>query len=331
MKKNILKRIILSAVFAGMGLLTPLSTVYAVGEDDTQTESEDEDYIDYTGPIDPYTGKPLKEDGEASGEVKRVGVDVTYNNMSRNYNYATNKGSVSCSVADGMVTTESVTLIRSGEIEITLYKDGNKLTEIPAKCREYGSYVVTYWSNNTETQLLSFQIVKQVTGALSRYIMPDGFRVTEVKIDGKKVAHGTDSVDMTQEGDYVIEYLCDANSVSYTLKLSVDHTPPDVSFLGLDDDDTARGPVTVSGLQKGDTVSVIYNDEKGKLDDDNQVSETGYYTVIVTDEAGNTTEKSFRILLYLNINATLFIVAILLVILGVAIALQVSRKKLRVR
>ena len=120
--------------------------------------------------------------------------------------------------------------------------------------------------------------------------------------------------------------------MDYTLKVRIDHTPPKISFLGLDENDEARGPVTIDGVSEGDTISIIYGEEEEvTLDDENQVSETGYYHVVITDAAGNSIEKDFRILLYLNFNATLFIVFFVLVIAGVIIALKVSRKRLRVR
>ena len=102
-------------------------------------------------------------------------------------------------------------------------------------------------------------------------------------------------------------------------------------FEGLDEDSEARGPVTLVGLEDGDKVTVMFEDEPAELDKENTVSEVGLYHVIVTDQAGNRTEKNFRIRLYLNISAAIFVVVVLAVIAGVAIALVISRKKLRVR
>ena len=121
-------------------------------------------------------------------------------------------------------------------------------------------------------------------------------------------------------------------NTEYKLDVTIDHTPPEITFEGLDEENNAKGPVTISGMSKDDTISILFNDEEAvSLDSDNQVSETGYYHVVITDPAGNSVEKDFRILLYLNVSATLFIIAFALVIVGVIVALYIARKRLRVR
>jgi len=338
MKRNIKNRIKTSAVLLLFSLL-PATAVLADPEDGSQDGTTEEatvsssDSIFYTGPIDLVTGQPITDDsGESSGQLVQIGNGVSYDRYSRRYIYPVGNSRILCSVADGMIVTDGVVLSKDGEMNISVYKDGESMSEIPSEITDVGDYVVVTGSGSAKTQLLTFQIVNSVTGRLQQYILPSGFVVQNVRRDGESLSHGAGSVKFDEEGDYAVDYVCNANSVEYTLKVRIDHTPPQISFLGLDEDNEARGPVTIQGMSEGDSISIIYDGEESvKLDDENQVSETGRYHVVVTDVAGNSIEKDFEILLYLNFNATMFIIAFLLVIIGVCTALLISRKKLRVR
>ena len=136
---------------------------------------------------------------------------------------------------------------------------------------------------------------------------------------------------MTQEGAYNIGYICSDSGVTYNLTLTVDHTPPQVTFEGLDENNKAKGPVTLMGLEEGDSVSIISGDDIKKLNMKSQITESGDYRVVVSDQAGNSIEKEFKIMVYLNIQAWMLFGFIFLLIVGLAIALTITRKKLRVR
>ena len=345
-----MRRKFLTTIFILFGALLPVSPALAAPEDDASAEVTDESEdtenswaqyggsdgydIGYTGPIDIVSGQPVEENGDDNdgGELVRISEGVNFDRFSQRYIFSVGNARVLCSVADGMTVTDKVVLSKDGEMNMAVYHDGETMSEIPSEITEPGEYVVTTWTDNSKTQLLSFQIVNSVTGQLSLYKLPTGFVVDKVVRDGQSLSHGNTTVEFKEEGEYIVDYSCSATSVAYTLKVRIDHTPPAITFVGLDENDEARGPVTVEGLEEGDKISIIFGEEdEVALDDENQLSETGYYHVVVTDPAGNTVERDFRILLYLNFNATLFIVAFVLVIAGVIIALKVSRKRLRVR
>ena len=353
-----MRRKFLTTIFILFGALLPVTPAFAAPEDeqvevtDQAEGSEDSEGSDgsdvyqsqytgfdgydigYSGPIDIVSGQPVEEGGDDDngGELVRISDGVNFDRFSQRYIFSVGNARVLSSVADGMTVTDKVILSKDGEMNLAVYHDGESMDEIPAEITDPGEYVVTTWTDNSKTQLLSFQIVNSVTGMLKQYNLPVGFTVDKVVRDGQTLSHGNTTVEFKEEGEYIVDYSCTATSVEYTLKVRIDHTPPAITFGGLDENDEARGPVTVEGLEEGDKIVIIFGeDEEVTLDDDNQVSETGYYHVTVTDAAGNTIEKEFRILLYLNFNATLFIVAFVLVIAGVIIALKVSRKRLRVR
>ena len=332
-----MKKASVAFIFILLGTLIPGMTVHAVGEDgqqeaSTAVSSDPVDHIGYSGPVDMVTGAPATDGAESTDEYINISENVRFNRISKEYVFSVGTSSIRSSVSDGMVVTDSVTLAKEGEMNLSVYKDGAAMTDVPSPIKEPGNYVVVTYDNNSEKQLLSFQIVNEITGKLTYLVLPNGFSITSLSVDDQLQSHSTGTVDMTKEGHYVVNYTSSQTGESYKLDVKIDHTPPQVTFEGLDAENNARGPVTVTGMEEGDTISIVMDDtENVTLDDDNQVSETGSYHVVVTDRAGNSIEQDFRILLYLNLNATLFIVAISLAVLGVVIALIITRKKIRVR
>ena len=330
-----MRKLIIVIIFIVLGSLVPEMTVLAVGEYGQQegtTAGNPVDNIDYTGPVDIVSGNPVKNDGTVNNYIN-ISENVQFNTEDKEYvYYLSGNTSISSNVADGMVVADPVTLTRSGEMNASIYKDGKLLSEFPSKVTEPGNYVVVTFDNSTEKQLFSFQIVNEITGKINYYVLPSGFAARNVTYDGKPIAHGYGTVDLVNEGHYIINYVCTLTNAEYKLDVIIDHTPPEVTFEGVDEENNAKGPVTVTGLSKDDKIAILFNDEEEvSLDADNQLSETGYYHVVVTDQAGNSVEKDFRILLYLNVSATLFIIAFVLVIVGVIVALYIARKRLRVR
>ena len=330
-----MRKLTIMIIFILLGCLIPGMTALAVGEDGQQEGTTTEnpvDNIDYTGPVDIITGNPVHSDGTGNNYIN-ISENVQFNTEDREYvYYLSGNTTISSNVADGMVVTDAVTLTRSGDMNASIYKDGKALSEIPSKVTEPGNYVVVTFDNNNEKQLFSFRIVNEITGKINYYVLPAGFTARNVTYEDKPIAHGYGTIDLMNEGHYIINYVCTVTNTEYKLDVTIDHTPPEITFEGLDEENNAKGPVTISGMSKDDTISILFNDEEAvSLDSDNQVSETGYYHVVITDPAGNSVEKDFRILLYLNVSATLFIIAFSLVIVGVIVALYIARKRLRVR
>ena len=334
--------LVVPAVMGVLSAKTSLSIVSATvleetdtsGVDDTATDSTEasSDNFDYDGPIDMFTKNPVAENA-AQDTTQRVNISdgSIYDRATGFYIYSIDNGSVSVSVADGMIVTGDVNVALSENANVKLYKDGEPLDEFPQVINAPGSYAIVSGDVGSDGQVMGFRILNQITGAVNQYNMPKGFSVRNVTVDGNAVAYDYGVVDMTTEGAYNINYICSDNGITYTLIVTIDHTPPQVIFEGLDENNRAKGPVTITGLQKGDTVSVISGNEVKKLNMKSQITENGDYRVVVSDEAGNTVEKQFKILVYLNIQSWMFFGFVLLLIVGLAITLTLTKKNLKVR
>lgn len=302
-------------------------------EDDAKVYEEEDQYMDYTGEVDLYTGEPVSNTSTAttSGRVS-ITDSCQYDFDLHWFCYPANGGTFYCSAADGMVTTSEVTFAIGGEFNLAIYKDGVALNGIPKSVSEPGNYTAITWDDNTESQLMSFQIIKKTTGRISQYVMPEGFSVSEVALNGVTQPKTFGIVDMTEDGYYEIRYLCNATGITYTLVATMDHIPPQITYEGLDKKDIAHGPVTLKGFQDGDTISITMNkNTKTSLKTGNKLTEPAKYRVVVYDEAGNSAVKEFEILIYFNIKSVFLLIAFVVIIIGVFVALYITRKNLRVR
>ena len=68
--------------------------------------------IDYEGEIDPITGEPVTEEKTANNQIVTMMTGVSYDRKKQKYLYSVPNSTetISCSVADGMVTTDKVLL-----------------------------------------------------------------------------------------------------------------------------------------------------------------------------------------------------------------------------
>ena len=332
-----MKKCIITTTAFALSVLAMGMPVYATEKYEEYTEVSPDldrgyDVYSYNGEIDIFTGLPvgLGLDGEYE-ETFDISDGSNYSSNSGMYSYTLGEGSFNCSVADGMVVTGSVKMSLTNCSNVDVYVDGRKFDYFPESVSEVGSYTVIYWTDNSSLQVMTFKIVNKVTGALEQFILPAGFAFTDVSKDGEKISTGLNSVDLSQEGDYSIGYVCIDNTQEYTLDITVDHTPPAVEFLGVDENNRAKGPVTVTGITDTDRVYVYFNGEESQLNYEGKLTESGRYRVVVTDIAGNSIEKNFTILIYLNVKSIVFLGILLVGIIALGVALYISRKRLRVR
>ena len=323
-----MKKILSMLTITIMAVFLCTVPVYAAETTET-TESTEDGY--YNGPVDPITYEPIGQTTDTEAEVVEINSDCTYVRSEGMFRYQFGQGYVSLSVVDGMITTGHVRLQFDAVSSATLYKDGDAVPDVPEEVYEPGSYTIASGNDGDFNKVISFQIVNKTTGTISQYVMPDGFHVKGVQKDGEEVTSGYTTVDLEQEGYYQIVYSCNAIKTDFALDVTIDHTPPAVVFEGVDDTNKAKGPVTVTGMDPKDTITIYRDNKETRLNYDNELTESGVYRVTVSDEAGNTIEKNFKIMIYLNLKAWMVIVIIVAIIAGVAVALYITRKRLRVR
>lgn len=295
--------------------------------------------MDYEGEIDLFTGEPVgttqEEEADQSSDVVKVSDGVVYSYEQNLYTYTVADSSgltVSSNVANRMITTGSVYLNVDSGLTSELYLDGEILEDADySDLTLTGNYALVINGNDSQTQLLTFTIVPEKTGMISSYQLPDGFELVEVAFDDEEQQFNDKKIaKLKKDGSYLISYRCNSTGVEYALKVEIDHTPPTVELDGVEDG-KAKGAVTVSGIEDGDTVAMTRDGSEYKLPTDGVLKMPGKYSLSVTDDAGNTVTDDFVIKFYLDRQGLWFGILAAAVIISAITYMVMARKKLRVR
>jgi len=292
----------------------------------------------YTGEINPETGQPYGEDtARDTGDLVALSSTMYYSWSSHDYVYRLPDATaeVHVSAADGMVVTTPVSIVPGSDAAIAVYRNGSEYTGDLSRCAETGEYVISVPVGGSARRLMSFTLVGKTVSALHTFVVPDGFYILDAQRDGESAYIDRYSVDMEKEGAYVIEYECSATNLTYKLEVTVDRTPPALSFQGTaDSQGRIRSKLVFAGLENGDQIYLIRSGEAvaPELNGDGTgtIYDPGSYVMTVTDAAGNSVEYSFIILQYLNVLSWTFFLLFFAVIGAVIAYVVIQRKRLKI-
>jgi hypothetical protein len=293
---------------------------------------------DYSGPLNIETGEPLYSGNSQSGTErvalsKNMYYDWSWHEFA--YPIGNSLSEVHSNAADGMVLTSPVSLTVSGEATLSVFRDGVEYTGSLERIDEVGGYTVSATEGGQTRRLLSFVLVGPTTNALHNFVVPDGFYILEATRDGEPIYSDRYSLSMQTEGAYVVEYECSATDLVYKLETSIDRTPTVLNFEGtIDRQGRVRSALKFSGAEEGDSLFLTDAGEsvdvKVEKDGTGVIKDPGIYTLIVKDPAGNTTEYSFIILQYFNMQSWIFILLVVCAVAAVVVYVLTQRKKLKI-
>ena len=292
--------------------------------------------FDYSGTIDPETGYPRGETVVSYDGRTVVSAAMAYDSVRGMFVYPLEDGTeLFCSAADGMILTDRVTIQYSGSQVLTVYRNGEVLDLAGAwELSEPGSYVITQ-GTQSGTRVCGFTLVPKETNLIHNYSVPEGFLIRGATLDGNETEFSRYYVDMEREGSYRIDYRCPAADRDYALEVRIDRTPPELLLKGsVRRDGKVHSAVEISGLSEGDSISVEHDGTPQKLQINNgalTLTDTGAYSVTVSDAAGNTVSYDFTIMLYLNTNSILFLLLVAAIVCSVFVYAWWKRKSLKVR
>ena len=292
----------------------------------------------YTGVINPETGEPYEENAaQSSGDRAALSDTMYYDFLTHDFVYpiADALGEVHVSAADGMYLTTPVTIQTGNDSAVTVFLNGSEYTGSMDRCSTAGDYVISATVNGQTRRLMGFTLLGKSTNVLHTFTAPDGFYVVGAKRNEENVYLDRYSVGMEEEGAYTIDYTCSATGTVYTLEITIDRTPPALSFSGkADGQGRVRSKLEFRGLQSDDRVYLARSGTQvaPELNGDGTgtVYDPGNYVMIVTDGAGNSVEYSFIILQYFNLQSWIFFLLVLAVIAAVAGYILVQRKRLKI-
>lgn len=288
--------------------------------------------MNYVGQLNSFTGMPTYRSGADENTQVYLSESISYDRDTGMFLYSAPGVAqcVSATVMDGMITTRQVSIEAPAGLTVELYRDGELDDQVLSQIEEPGSYALNVMSpTNGASTVLHFTIISDCSGKVELYRMPTDFLVTKLTLNGEETEFNSTMVDFSQEGDYEVVYLCYPTGVSYSLDVTVDHTPPEMTISGVKEDGTARGPVSISLSEDVVAASIYFEGTQQKFSE--QVTQTGHYEVLAMDEAGNSATAEFTIMLYLNTTSIVFLALVLFLTAILAVYLIRYRKKMRVR
>ena len=291
----------------------------------------------YTGPIDPETNEPVSESRSGGSSQTALSDSMFYDWTTHDFAYPVSGSltEVHASVADGMYSSTPVSVSGGGDSGVAIFKDGAQYTGDPTNIREVGEYLVSYRQGGGTKRLLSFTIIGSTTSAIHEFVVPDGFYITSALKDEQDVYQDRFTLDMEEEGHYVVTYEGLSVDVVYTLDVVIDRTPPMLTFEGrIDSRQRVHSALSFSGLEEGDYIYLLQDGTQVKPelngDGTGQILDPGNYIMRVYDAADNMKEYTFTIMVYFNTTSWVFFLAVIAVIVAVIAYVIIKRKRLKI-
>ena len=281
--------------------------------------------------LDKFTFEEVgAKDSVVGGNQIRINNEVIYDREKRAFLHNPLRDEIYSNVASGMTTTDTVWLSVPDGIPFRLYKDGELLEEVNySDISAPGAYVLLSDEGSDSVEIMRFTIVSPVTGQISRFQVPEGFVITSAMCNGKKVEVERTYVNMALEGEYDVSYRCPVTEAIYLFRVTVDHTPPVLALAAVGEDGSAKGPVDISDLEEGASISIWLNGQEYPFE--RVLTRSGKYRIVVTDAAGNMATYNFMIRVYYTTSSVIFFVAILAVGIGVGVYGLYFRGHMRIR
>ena len=295
----------------------------------------DEDYI---GELDPSTGLPLgsyeNADGE-SGSYIVVDDAFRYDPDEKIFLYTIGSSQFFSNIPNGAVVPDSqtVSIQLPGGVTGALHRDGTvvegaDLTAIT----ETGFYVLQLTGSGLyDSDQFTFTILPELTNQLNDLRLPDGFSFEYILQNGIELDHAhSNYYEFLEDGQYQICWKNDTINRQYIIKFTLDRQAPTLALPEVVDG-KASSEVSLSDLEAGCYIIVETDGESRTLKGTGHtLKKAGDYVLTVYDQAGNYTQYSFTIEVYLNFSAVVVIIMALLILAGILIYSRRVRKTARV-
>lgn len=221
--------------------------------------------------------------------------------------------------------SNSVTITGNEELTVLLTKDGEVVEyDLGDSVTEPGTYTLNVSDSLGNTREVSFIIVKPLVQSFEHnFDNVPGFEKVTVDGEDKRLNYGT--LELKEDGVYEVGVV--VNGVSYNFTVTVDATAPTLTIDGVENGGTTKDKVILSNLSETANVRVYRNDEAIEYELGNELREVGIYRVVVTDEAGNTSEYSFEIEKSISGGIIALIVIAVLAVVGVGVFLILKKRK----
>lgn len=266
-------------------------------------------------------GETLSEEG-----TYVITVEDAYGNKSTFTIVIDKSVDFSMNVADGGITNDPVTIDSGEKTTVVVTKDGEAYDYKEGEAiTEEGSYRAVITDAYGNTREVTFQIVSAEAKTSIDYQLGEGCEITGVSHNGESVGYSGNRIVLTEDGTYVITYVKDGETYSFTLRL--DTTAPEITLSGVEDGGTVDGSVTIDGMSEEGTIEVYKDGVRIDYQLGDELTEYGHYEVVVTDALGNSRTYTFTLEFQMNGWAIALIAVGLATAVGVTATIVLKRKR----
>lgn len=218
----------------------------------------------------------------------------------------------------------TVTICANENMTASVVKDGEQMAySFGSELTAPGLYTVTLTDSIGNTAELQFTIVCPLYSQFEEKISIPGLETIRINEAEYTLVNGILSI--TDSGTYEIEIT--ANGVVNSFTIHVDATAPSVTISGVENGGSTKGSVVLTEPSIDATMQVYRDGEQINYEPGSALSKAGSYRVVLTDEAGNTTEYSFDILWTMPATTVILVVVGVLAAGGIGAWFYLSNKR----
>lgn len=269
--------------------------------------------------VDPFNGDVLSGSYDDNSAIEDVGVvsvssSCNYEKASGKYVYTVSDNKLLSNVCSGQYTQNEVYISANADAGFILYHNDERTPiEGDIDISKPGKYLVR---DKLDKMLMEFTVLSKINNDIYSYQVPAVYRVAAFTLNGDNIAFSSNSVDFDEEGQYEVSLYNKITGKTETLYFLVDRTAPELDLIGVTEGEAWQA-VSFGDLEEDSSITVYRDGVQIDLADAYETA--GDYKVMYTDAAGNTSEISFTIHLFLDVNAWFavgFIVALIVAALS---------------
>ncbi len=227
-------------------------------------------------------------------------------------NYGNTTDSIYVSWYEEMEVTATIS-VDEGEFET--YNEGEEITDV-------GDYVIEVITNNSRIYTFEFSIVEKdkpysitvgsrttssvptLHNSTVKFTQVDGEAMIGVILDGTKLGSYTWGDTLSEDGEYIVSIYCGEDI--YHHYFTIDTIAPVGYLVGVEDGGKTQETVTFGWLE--DNLTVRIQKDGGSFESyeyGEEITESGSYTITLSDKASNSSEYTFEIDKQVNISVSI--------------------------
>ena len=266
--------------------------------------------VTYSGALDPRTGLPLGQSTGTGDYYPLRGEEYGYDRKLHCYTNRLGSLSFTSSIPNGALLSagrmDPVSITLPVGLTGTLYRNGDEVPDADlTQITQAGSYLLEVRStSSTDSTAFSFTILDTLTNSLMEISLPDGFSFEYVRQDGEGLTLAyRNYLELLEDGSYELCWSCPDIAQTYTVSFTRDTAAPTLALPEVKDGQ-GRSAVTLTDLEEGAYILLESGGETKTITSPSTViRDAGKYVLTVCDQAGNRTQYSFTIHVYLNLSA----------------------------